>query len=486
MTKRIVIAFALTLLSACQSTAPQVSPTGFAFTNVSVIDATHGHRKHMTVVVDQTKIQQVSPTAATTLPDTLKQIDASGQFLIPGLWDMHVHLTYEPELEPHMFDLFLAHGVTSVRDTGGELHKVLPWRDKARANPKAAPQVFIAGPLIDGAEPVYNGTGGLPVLAVAAATPAEVRQIVDELAAADVDLLKAYEMLTPETFLALMDQAKKHELPVTGHVPLSMDAISVSEAGLTSVEHLRNIPTACAKNADELKRRRLKLLAEPADSGAQRRSKLHTDQRPEAVANYDDATCAVVLSTLARNQTWQIPTTTLNLLSKTRRFVEPTWQHHFALLPQRVSARWRQSIERVSLTEPAKQYVDLADWTAMILPKMLDAGVRILPGTDTPIFFLTPGISLHQELETLVHLGMTPEQVLAAATYESAKYFGMEKQVGDVTSGKTADLVLLKQNPLENISATQSIIGVVRQGHFYDATGLRKLRNTAQQTTSDL
>ncbi len=480
MTRKFILACTLLLSSACQTTIPQGSPSGFAFTNVSVIDAPNGHRKNMTVIVDRGRIQQVSPTAATTLPTSLKQVDASGQYLIPGLWDMHVHLTYEPDLAPHMFDLFLAHGITSVRDTGGELHNVLPWRDQARREPTKAPEVFIAGPLIDGSAPVYDGSGGLPILAVAAPTPDRVRAIVDELAAADVDLLKAYEMLTPETFMALMDQAKKHGLPVTGHVPLSMDAIEISEAGLKSVEHLRNIPTACAKNADELKARRLKLLAEPADSGAQRRRKLHVDQRPEAIANYDETTCQTVMSTLARNNTWQIPTATLNLLSKDRSFVEPSWQTHFELLPEKVAKRWLVSIEGISSSEPAQQYIDLANWTTMILPKMVKAGVKVLPGTDTPIFFLTPGISLHQELETLVRLGMTPSQVLAAATHESAKYFGVDKQVGDVAPGKTADLVLLKDNPLENIRATQSIVGVVRQGHFYDTAGLRRLRETAQ------
>ncbi|MEM7283074.1 MAG: amidohydrolase family protein [Pseudomonadota bacterium] len=477
MTIRLALIVCVVLLLGCQITPTSTQANSFAFVNVTLIDATHGTRPNMTVVIADEKIQQVSPTAATTLPATLQQVDATSGFLIPGLWDMHVHITYEPELESRMFDLFLAHGITSVRDTGGRLNEVLSWRERARATPTQAPRVFVAGPLIDGDQPVYDGTGGLPDLSLAAPSPSEVERIVDLLANAGVDLLKAYEMLTPETFMALMERAAHHDLPVTGHIPLSMDAISVSEAGLRSIEHYRNIPLACAKNWDELKLRREQLLAEPEESGAKRRRKLHEDQRPEAITNYDGPTCEKVMTALAENGVWQIPTLTLNVLSKTQEFATKEWQTHFDLLPDSIANRWRTSIKGITASPAPTQWLALANWTEMITPKMLEAGVTILPGTDTPIFFLTPGISLHQELVSMVEFGMTPAQALAAATYESARYFEVEEEVGDIAPGKIADLILLNENPLLDIRSTQKIRNVVRHGRLYDEAQLEVLRN---------
>ena len=443
-----------------------------AISNVTIIDGPGGVRHGMTVLINNEYIGHVAKTAAITFPKNTREIDGSGKFLIPGLWDMHVHLTYEPLLENRMFDLFLGYGITSVRDTGGELEKVIPWRQKSKANPASTPRVFVAGPLLDGPKPVYDGSGDLPKLGIAANTPADVWRIVDELAAANVDFLKAYELLSPEVYLALLQRAEYHDLKVTGHVPLSMDAISVSNAGLNSMEHLRNLPLACASNAQALKTERRILLKESGLSGAQLRSKIHTAQRSTAIENYDAQRCAKVLQVLAKNGTWQIPTMTLNLLAKNRAYTSDRWQQTYDYLPKALAQRWRASISKIDKNPTPAQYVQLANWATMITPELLKAGVPILPGTDTPIFFLTPGFSLHEELAALVSVGMTPMQVITAATQSSAEYFDMGDEVGDIAEGKLADMVLLDANPLEEIRNTSEIRAVVKHGVIFDRTEL--------------
>ncbi len=194
------------------------------------------------------------------------------------------------DLAPSMFYLFLGYGITSVRDTGGKMDFVKMWKDKALANPSDAPRVMIAGPLLDGMPNVYDGSSPeRPPLSVGLATVEAAVNKVNELDSLGVDLLKAYEMLTPEQFAIIAKMAKEKGLKVTGHVPLSMDVISASNLGLSSMEHMRNLELSCASNADELLQQRLQLLeAEKDSAGGVLRSKLHNLQREMAVKNYDD------------------------------------------------------------------------------------------------------------------------------------------------------------------------------------------------------
>ncbi|SVE64575.1 uncharacterized protein METZ01_LOCUS517429, partial [marine metagenome] len=219
-----------------------------------------------------------------------RSIDGEGKYLIPGLWDFHVHLTYDDRFTESMPAIFLYYGITSIRDTGGLMRKMLPVVEKLRANNAIAPRLFFAGPLLDGNFVVYDGQSRSEI-GVQNATPEKARARIRQLKNLGVDFIKIYEMVRPDIFEAMVETANEFQLPIDSHVPLSMRA-SVAGPLVDSIEHLRNIEMDCAENAPELHEIRLEKLKNPGGmSGFDLRSSLHELQRLPAITNYDAERC---------------------------------------------------------------------------------------------------------------------------------------------------------------------------------------------------
>jgi imidazolonepropionase-like amidohydrolase len=457
-------------LSAC---APSSAPPDLAIENVTVIDAVHGLREARTVVVDEGRIVRVE--AAGTPTGARQVLDGTGRYLIPGLWDFHVHLTYDDRFTEAMPELFLRYGVTSIRDTGGILEKLLPVvtaleneagarpREVAGSDGRPAPRVFFAGPLLDGEVVVYDGEHR-PALGIATPDPETAREHVAMLAEAGADFIKIYEMVSPEVFHALADAAEELGLPVDAHVPLSMLARDVGPR-VSSLEHLRNLELDCAAGAETLlaERRRL-LAAHDGGSGAELRGELHGRQRLAAVADYDPERCDALLAALAA--TTQVPTLRLNALGLHPPFGQPGWEAALERIPAAAADEWRAVAEARRSgggASPARD-TTFAVWSLFLVGAMHEAGVPIAAGTDTPIGYAIPGYSLHRELELLVRAGLSPLEALGSATLGPAELFGLADDMGVVEEGRLADLVLLTANPLDDIANTQAIEAVVAGG----------------------
>lgn len=466
----------LLFLVACHPRG-EVFTDAICITNISTIDPTDGLKENQSVVIKDGKILRIASSAELSLAKTNKIIDGTGKYLIPGLWDAHVHFAFIEDLAPSMFDLFLAYGITSVRDTGGKLEFVKKWKDKAMADPTKAPRVMIAGPLLDGMPNVYDGSDPMhPPLSVGMQSVEDLELQIHMLEENGVDLLKAYEMLTPEQFATVTRLGKEKDLRVTGHVPLSMDVISASNAGLNSMEHMRNLELSCASNSDELLAERRQLLADGArDPGGVLRSRIHDAQREKAIKNYDEQRADEVLAVLKKNETWQVPTLALSTGFVNKPFANPQFQESFAYLPDTLEDRWKTGIEnfaKIEITPFRDQY---NTWMFNMVGKVHKAGIDIMAGTDCPIFFLTPGRSLHEELVVLVRAGLSPLDALKTATLNPARYFNMEKELGSIKENMLADLLILDANPLEDIKNTQKINSVIREGFVYDRAGLDEI-----------
>jgi imidazolonepropionase-like amidohydrolase len=444
-------------------------PADLAIHDVTVIDAVNGVRTGQTVVVDGGRIVRVGPTADAV--KALETIDGEGRFLIPGLWDFHVHLTYDEAFTEAMPGLFLSYGITSIRDTGGVLEKVLPVVQTLRAEGATAPRVFFSGPLLDGEHVVYDGQDR-PALAIGNPDVETARRNVAMLADAGVDFLKIYEMVTPEVFAALVEEANARGLPMDGHVPLSMLA---RDAGphVQSLEHLRNLEMDCAAGAESLLEERRRILDGWEEGpGGDLRSRLHSLQRLPAVADYDEARCSELFGSLM--STIQVPTLRLNGSSMVSPFDRPDWTDALDRLPDDVATAWREATERRRGTVPSAD-TTYAAWSLFLVGLMHDAGVPIGAGTDTPIGFSVPGYSLHSELEMLVRAGLSPLEALHAATVRPAEFFGLTRAMGTVEEGRLADLVLLGANPLEDIANTRAVEAVVTKGVLLDRAELDAL-----------
>jgi hypothetical protein len=431
-----------------------------AIRNVTVIDAVNGTREGRTVLVDDGRISGV--VSADEEVDAPESLDGTGRYLIPGLWDFHVHLTYDGRLTDAMPGLFLSHGITSIRDTGGPLEPVLAAVASIRAEGATAPRVFFAGPLLDGEYVVYDGNGR-PPLGIANPDPETARANVARLADAGVDFLKIYEMVSPEVFEVLVGEAEARGLPMDGHVPLSMRARDVGPR-VQSLEHLRNIEMDCAANPEALLAERRRRLENPQGlSGGDLRSSLHNLQRLPSVEAYDADECAAVIASMA--STIQVPTLRLNALGVRPPFSLPDWDELLEELPADVQAEWRAATEASRSSAPMRD-TTFGVWSLHLTKLMHDAGVPVAAGTDTPIGFSAPGYALHSEMEMLVRAGFTPMEALESATVIPAGFFGMEGEMGTIEPGKLADLVLLSADPLADISNVRGVEAVVTKGEL--------------------
>jgi hypothetical protein len=454
----LLISILLLIAVGCQSDSAQQS----AITNVTVIDAVHGVRPNQTVIYEDDRI--VAVTSAEQATSAANQMDGSGKFLIPGLWDMHVHLTYDPRLTSSMPKLFLRHGVTSIRDTGGLLENLIPVITEMRAPQAVAPRVFFSGPLMDGEHVVYDGNA-VPEIGVQNSSIERAVANVVHLKESGADFVKIYEMLSPEVFAAIATAARDNNMPVAAHVPLSMLASNVAPF-VDSLEHLRNIELDCAANADELLNVRLEKLRNVDKlSGIALRSDLHNLQRTTAVEALDMERCDEVMTAL--RDVIQVPTASLNTLSIWPPWNRDDWAQATSVLPIEVRQEW---------VVPPSWYVPnddgpfrtFADHTLRMIAAMKLAGVPIGAGTDTPIARAIPGDSLHSELQVLVAAGLTPLEAIESATVRPAEFFGIESTMGVIETGMIADFVLLSADPLLDIRNTRAIDAVIFRGRLFD------------------
>jgi len=448
-----------TVLAGCGGPAP----TSTAITDVTVIDAVNGVRTHQTVVFDGDEI--IAVVSSDTEVVVADLIDGYGKFLIPGLWDFHVHLTYDDRFTDTMPALFLSYGITSVRDTGGLMHKILPVVEKMRAEDVLAPRVFFSGPLLDGNFVVYDGDSR-PEIGTRNATSDDAKTMIADLKSQGVDFIKIYELVTADVFAAMVEAANEYELPIDSHVPLSMRA-STAGPNVDSIEHLRNIELDCASNVAELHEIRLEALRNPNNlSGYALRASLHSLQRIAAIDRYDEARCDRTIAAL--KSTTQVPTLRLNGLSLVPPYTRDDWEDALSGIPEDVREDWRaQSKERpFAASDTNGDFLKFAEWSFFLVNRMHDQGVPIAAGTDTPIGLSVPGYSLHSELEMLVRAGLSPLEAIGAATVIPAGYFSLQDEMGTIDVGKKADLVLLDANPLENISNSKRIFAVISKGRL--------------------
>jgi hypothetical protein len=443
------------------------------FEHTTVIDATGAPpKKDFSVVVRDGRIVSVK-ARVDEVPEAVV-IDATGKFLIPGLWDMHMHLS-TPEI---MFPLLVANGITGVREmySGVALSTIRQWRLLADAPRMFAPG-FIDGPLM---------TGNLPD-AVAVANAQQARAAVRALQVDGADFLKVYSSVPREAFLALMEEARAAGIPAAGHVPEEVSPLEASVAGMRSEEHLNNILLNASPDEVRLRRERVAMMYDPKITGAQRLRLLAWPMLAGLVDTYDEKKAAALFQVFVKNGTWQTPT--LKILDGFVHELDDEFVNdpRRRFLPKSWTDNWDPRVIFYLRDETPAEYEVLHQRMRMLLTRyrklvgdMHRAGVELLAGTDTnPFNPVLPGWGLHEELVLLAESGLTNMQALQTATRNPAKYFGILEETGTVEEGKSADLVLLDADPLEDIRNTQKINAVVMRGHYYPRADLDSLLERA-------
>jgi imidazolonepropionase-like amidohydrolase len=426
----------LTLMIALPAAAQEAM---LAIENVTVIDGTGAApREGVTVLVENGRIEALGSSGELDVPSDTKRIDGTGKFLLPGLWDVHVHLS---KIGPTSLPLFVAHGVTGVRDMGSDFAEVSAWRAEINAGGRIGPRIVTPGPMVEAASNVARMKAEEvvePVERVRAAVTGvdDAPTVVDSLAALGVDFIKVRTFESPEALMAIASAAAKHDLQFTGHA-FGLTPEQIVALGYSSVEHFV-FPTL---------------------------DDLDPTTRAEAFGLLAEAEIVVVPTIVNWHESMNLPP---EVVAEVAAGSGDPDDPRIRYISQHLRADWlEQAAERAE--PPPFDLEAMAESTGRNLREMRAAGVKVLAGTDAAIVLIVPGHSLHDELRYLVEeLGMTPHEAIVAATGDATAFLGLSDDVGTIEVGKRADLILLSANPLDDIANTRAIVGVVRDGRHYD------------------
>jgi imidazolonepropionase-like amidohydrolase len=474
--KRLAKFWLLALLPMVGAASPRVLAQGLALTHVTVVDTTGKPvTSDQTVVIENGHIAAMGPAARVKPPKDARVIDARGKFLIPGLWDMHVHiagLDADPAWSKQvLLPLLLANGITGVRDMGGDLDVLLDWKREVESGALLGPHIVAAGPFL-----VSSGKKTAEQYPVANAE--EARAAVRDLKKRGADFIKIISLPSKEVFLAVADEAKKQNIPFVGHLPFQVSAAEASNAGMRSIEHLlySAFSLSFSSREDDL-RQRLVAAEQKGDSVAWEQI------AHEADATYSTEKASALFQTLKKNGTWVTPTlASLDITSHPENWRADDLQLDF--IPPGLAKQWRDSFDDLQMKERAAWLARQAanDWK--LTGELHRAGIPLLVGSDSLDPFVFTGDSLHKELAELVNAGLTSSEALQAATRGAAQFLGRERDFGTIENGKTADLVVLDANPLEDIGNTRKINAVIRGGNYLDRAALDKLLAQAKSAAA--
>ena len=424
----------------------------YVINDVTLIDGTgKPAQPHMRVTVEDGRITAVTPVSDRRRVKGATLVDGSGKFLIPGLWDMHVHLV---DVDEVAIPVFPAYGITSVRDMGGDIDKLKRWRSMIASGDLVGPRIKLCGPMLEGKWDPQSAGGRTDHWAVPTVDAA--RATVEKLADAGVDCIKMRTFASHETYFALVEEAKKRGIPLVGHSPGDIDPIAASNAGQRTFEH-GFYPWPWASLAPEKKLE---------------------------IENTFRKNGSMVVPTLIAWDAFRFNTDTLTtILNDTEGKSDP----RLLLVSPALRKNWRSGLaDMTNWNTGSPGWNKTLDTHYQEIKEMHDNGVGIMAGTDTGAVLVYPGAALHQELKLLVRkAGFAPMDAILSATIMPAKYAGMENELGTIAEGKLADMVLLDADPIEDIGNIDKIGGVMLNGRWLDRAALDQILRTTQNRIAE-
>ena len=460
-----LLCFALGTQPQSSDSAAQVTGSvSIYIAHVTVIDTENGKESpDQTVVISGNRISEVKASGDARPQAGAKVVNGTGKYLIPGLWDMHVHGTRFNSTLP----LYIANGVTGVREMFGP-----PDANKFRANLAAkhliAPHIYLASPIVDGKPPVWPDS-------IAVRTADEARRAVDEQKQRGADFIKVYSLLSRDAYFAILDEARRQNIPVGGHVPNTVTVLEAAAAKQRTIEHSIGIELACSNREKDL---RSKIQA-ASPIGIQ------FDKRVlAALQSYSDERCKSVFAEVRKNGSWPVPT--LAVWRSVGRLNDPQFtsdnrvRYFSGEFRDWMTGKLDARTQEWSASEFGVRR-DIFTAESKLTGELFRAGVPMLAGTDVGNAFCFPGFSLHDELALLVESGLTPLAALQAATSNAAILMDATDRYGSVAKGKIADLVLLDADPLQDIHNTSKISEVFLDGKEFNWTALDEILKTAEK-----
>lgn len=397
-----------------------------------------------------------------------KWIDGSGKYLLPGFWDNHVHFRTSAKLSTSsgnpliaqnekFLKWYIAHGITTVRDAGGDLTpQVQQWNQEIAVGKRIGPTIYTSGPKIDG--PNARWEGSVPVDGTTT-----IQTAVDSLEGLGIDYIKLYDStISGDDFLAVITEAEQRDILTSGHMPFTVELQEAIDAGLDGIEHLYYILKGCSAQEAEIT---AKIKAGTLGFWG---------SMEQLIATYDESIALKIFAQLKENKVFVTPTLHIGEVLSYLDEVDHTQDRPL----QKLDAAFVQTYQgriRGALNASAKAKSDrkaLQQFFNELAYKLQKAGVGLLGGSDCGAYnsYVYPGSALHEELAQLVKAGLSPQEALMTSAYHGAQF--LRKEGVGIAIGNRADLVILEANPLEAISNTKRIHTVIKNGQVFDRTTL--------------
>ena len=452
-----------------------VEAAGIVFSDVNVVDVENGQiLEHRDVHVEGDRIKSVTEHRREPHPAG-RSVSGKGRYLVPGLWDMHVHFRIDkfqngrnpPEMleeNKDLLPLYLAFGITAVHDMGSDITaSVLKWRSDIESGDLLGPSIFITGPKIEGAEPHYGGS-------ISVTNRAEADDALHTLQELGIDGVKLMGgPMDPELFNYVLDRSKVLGLRTYAHLLENSPAVEASEHSLSALAHMRGVTAESSPESAAI-------VQEMRERGVTTPS--HSEYSRYLERMYSGVEVSLIkenVDTLATRGTWLISTYNRRRVRTHVELIPDQVLRDLEYVGPNIRAGIRNRHERVMQRGPSDLLRTSHEFNVKLLQLLPGSKVGFLVGTDAGTGNIVPGRSFHLEMAAMVDDGLSPAYVLRAATINAARFMGKEDSEGSVAVGKRADLLLLDANPLEDIANTQRIVGVMRNGQWLSRADLDEL-----------
>ncbi len=460
---------ALLLLTGCQNKKTK-RLVDMVIANTSVIHLETGKIEIQDIYVNDGRISALVTAGSETNYNAETTVDATGKYMLPGFWDNHTHLRGGDSLianNKNFLKLFIANGITTIRDAGGDLtSSVMEWKQEIADGNLVGPTIFTSGPKIDG--PSATWAGSLKV-----ENESDIVTALDSLEKLNVDFVKLYDSrISGEHYLKTIKEAEVRKLITSGHMPFTVTLDETVDAGIDAIEHLYYIMKGCASNEVEITQK-----LKNKEIG-------FWQAMPALMDNYADSTAQNTFQKLKEQNVFVVPTLhigkTLSYLDE----VNHTNDAYLKYMGEGIIKTYKGRIDR-ALNASEKTRADrkkLDTFFGQLSKSLNDAGVSLLAGSDSGAYnsYTYPGISLHGELQVMVDNGISPLEALRTSAPNGAKFLGKSANSGSIAEGKVADLVILDANPLEAIENTKKIHTVLKGNMLFTKDQLTALLNTSE------
>ena len=454
--KSIILLYCLICLFSCSKTIEG----DLIITNVNIIDVKTGTiNLNMDLIVKGEEITSIIQHENNVNYIAKKVIDGDEKYIIPGLWDMHTHTWWAYE---EFFPLLIANGVTGIREMFTDLRAIKEIKTEIETGKIIGPKIYNSGPIVDGNSPTWDGSD-------VADSPEKGREIVRQQKASGADFIKVYFSLEKDVYLAIIDEAKKQNLRVSGHLPAKVSLEEAINAGHKSFEHFFGVLDNCSDVQGLLQ------IDNARDSKFD--GNFFYKRLEHIISTYNPKKLNSTINLLSENKSWMCPTLTVNKGVIRNHDPNYTDNERISYMPEFALNGWNIEKDSIVSEVSKKRYALETEFYNKMIPilKLLqDKSVNFLAGTDYPNAYTYPGFSLHEELQIFVEeAGFSPLEALQTATLNPAIFMEKESEFGTVEMGKLANLVLLNKNPLVDIKNTTTIEAVILSGQYLNGNELR-------------